>query len=51
MQHQDELQKAGAANPNLQVWIVPGAEHVRAFRLVPDEYLRRVIGFFDANLR
>src|SRR6185369_14465716 len=33
MHHQDELQKAGAANPNLQVWIVPGAEHVRAFRL------------------
>jgi pimeloyl-ACP methyl ester carboxylesterase len=50
LSHAYKLQKAGAADPNLQLWIVPGAEHVRAFRLIPDEYLRRVIGFFDANL-
>jgi pimeloyl-ACP methyl ester carboxylesterase len=51
LNHAYELQRAGAADPNLQLWIVPGAEHVRAFRLVPEEYLRRVIGFFDAYLR
>jgi fermentation-respiration switch protein FrsA (DUF1100 family) len=46
-----ELQKAGASDPNLQLWLVPGAEHVRAFKQMPDEYLRRVIGFFDQNMQ
>ncbi len=44
------LQRAGAPNPNLRLWIVPGAEHVRAFKQFPQEYLSRVIGFFDEYL-
>jgi fermentation-respiration switch protein FrsA (DUF1100 family) len=45
-----ELQKAGAQDPNLQVWFTTGPTHVRSFKEYPSEYLRRVIGFFDANL-
>lgn len=49
--HAYALQQAGAANPNLRLWIVPGAEHVRAYRQFPEEYLKRVIGFFDEFLQ
>lgn len=45
-----ELQKAGAANPNLELWIAQGSGHVTAFADNKEEYLRRVITFFDANL-
>jgi fermentation-respiration switch protein FrsA (DUF1100 family) len=48
--HAYALQQAGAANPNLRLWIVPDAEHVRAFKQFPDEYLKHVIGFFDEFL-
>ena len=49
--HAYALQQAGAANPNLRLWIVPGAEHVRAYKQFPDEYLKRVFGFFDEFLQ
>ncbi len=49
--HAYALQKAGARDPNLQLWIAPGKGHVQAFKNNRDEYLRRVIGFFDANLK
>jgi fermentation-respiration switch protein FrsA (DUF1100 family) len=39
-----------ANDSNLQLWIVPGAEHVCAFRQFPDEYLRRVLDFFKTYL-
>lgn len=45
------LQKAGADDPNLQLWIVPEAKHVGAYRKKPEEYLKRVIEFFDRNMR
>jgi pimeloyl-ACP methyl ester carboxylesterase len=48
--HATRLQQAGAANPNFQFWQVPGATHVRGYQTCPDEYMRRVIAFFDANL-
>ena len=48
--HAYALQQAGAANPNLRLWIVPNAEHVRAYRQFPDDYLKHVIGFFDEFL-
>ena len=44
------LQAAGATDPNLQVWFTTGPTHVRSFKDYPAEYLRRVMGFFDANL-
>ena len=50
LSHAYMLQQAGANDPNLQLWIVPGAEHVRAFRHVPDEYLKRVLAFFKQYL-
>jgi fermentation-respiration switch protein FrsA (DUF1100 family) len=48
--HATRLQQAGAANPNLQVWLVPGTAHVRGYQHDPAEYMRRVTAFFDANL-
>lgn len=45
------LQRAGANNPNLELWIVPEAEHTGAHRKNREEYLKRVIGFFDQNLQ
>jgi uncharacterized protein len=45
------LQKAGAKDPNLQLWIVPDACHTCAYEKNPELYLRRVIGFFDQNLQ
>ena len=50
LSHAYMLQQAGANDPNLQLWIVPGAEHVRAFKHVPDEYLKRVLAFFKQYL-
>jgi fermentation-respiration switch protein FrsA (DUF1100 family) len=47
----EALQKAGANNPSLQSWVVPDAEHVRAYKKNPDEYMRRVLAFFDRYLR
>jgi fermentation-respiration switch protein FrsA (DUF1100 family) len=48
--HALRLQQAGAANPNLQFWLVPGAAHVRGYQTYPDTYMRRVLEFFDAHL-
>jgi pimeloyl-ACP methyl ester carboxylesterase len=45
------LQKAGANDPNLQLWIVPNACHTCAYRQNPEEYSKRVLAFFDQNLR
>jgi pimeloyl-ACP methyl ester carboxylesterase len=46
-----ELQKAGAADPNLQLWLAPANGHVAAFADNKEEYLSRVIGFFDKYLQ
>ncbi len=46
-----ELQQAGAADPNLQLWLAPATGHVAAFADNKEEYLSRVIGFFDKYLR
>lgn len=45
-----ELQKAGANNPNLELWVAQGFGHVSAFADNREEYLARVIAFFDKNL-
>ncbi len=42
-----ELQKAGSQNPNLELWVAQGAGHVSTFADNREEYLRRVIEFFD----
>jgi len=45
-----ELQKAGAGNPNLELWVAQGSGHVTAFADNKVEYLSRVITFFDENI-
>jgi pimeloyl-ACP methyl ester carboxylesterase len=49
--HAYALQAAGATNPNLQVWLAPGKGHCKAYANNKDEYMARLLGFFDANLR
>lgn len=44
------LQKAGANNPNLQVWITPTSDHLRSYFDHPQEYRERVLAFFDRYL-
>ena len=43
------LQQAGGDSIK-STWIVLGAGHVQAYRLHPDEYVQRVVAFFDAAL-
>ena len=33
-------------NPSNLLWVVPGAEHTQSYRMLPDEYVSRVVGFF-----
>jgi dipeptidyl aminopeptidase/acylaminoacyl peptidase len=40
-----EIERASTA-----LWIVPGAEHLQAYRTAPGEYVDRVTKFFEANL-
>jgi dienelactone hydrolase len=43
-------QMASCVSDSVSLWIAPGAGHVGAYGLYPDEYEQRVIGFFDAQL-
>ncbi|CAN5825860.1 alpha/beta hydrolase [soil metagenome] len=43
------LQQAGSAGMT-ETWIVPGAGHIGAYAMCPDEYASRVIAFFDEAL-
>jgi predicted alpha/beta-fold hydrolase len=38
-----------ASNPAIQLWEVPGAEHVGAYATVPQEFERRVVGWFQSH--
>ncbi len=40
-----------AGNPNASLWIAPGEEHVRAYRNHPEEYVQRMLAFYDAYLK
>jgi dipeptidyl aminopeptidase/acylaminoacyl peptidase len=42
---------AKAAGIDVEMWIVPGAGHTAAYRLVPDDYERRLDEFFERTLR
>ena len=41
---------AAAAGPTAEVWRVPGSTHVGGLHARPEEYERRVVGFFDRAL-
>ncbi len=38
-------------NPNNRLWVVPEANHVESYRTRPDEYIRKVVGFFDQYIK
>jgi pimeloyl-ACP methyl ester carboxylesterase len=46
-----DLEKAGAGNPNLEVWVAQGEGHVSAFANNEEEYVRRVVEFFNKHLK
>jgi pimeloyl-ACP methyl ester carboxylesterase len=46
----EELARAGADNPNLQLWIVPTVGHVASFSTDEEVYMEKVIHFFDGAL-
>ncbi len=39
-----------AASSPKELWIVPGAEHAKALETVPDEFTKKVVGFFNQYL-
>jgi fermentation-respiration switch protein FrsA (DUF1100 family) len=42
---------AAAHNPNVQLWIVPNADHVQSYKTEPVAYLERVLTFFGKSFR
>jgi fermentation-respiration switch protein FrsA (DUF1100 family) len=38
-------------NPHHELWVAPGAEHVRSYMTSPDDYIIKITGFFDGVLR
>ena len=49
-EHVHRLAEA-STNPRNELWIAPGAEHVRSYLTNPDDYISKVTGFFDAVLK
>jgi fermentation-respiration switch protein FrsA (DUF1100 family) len=41
---------AAASSPTAERWLVPGGTHTLSYEAAPDEYVRRVVSFFDAHL-
>lgn len=50
LEHVYRLIKA-ADNPRNELWIAPGAEHVRSYITNPTEYIKKIDEFFNENLR
>jgi dipeptidyl aminopeptidase/acylaminoacyl peptidase len=46
--HADQLK---AANPDADLWVVPGAAHGGSYREDPQAYVERVAGFFERSLK
>jgi uncharacterized protein len=49
-EHHGLEMKAASADPETQLWLVPGCEHVKAFTTHPTEWQARVTGFLDGQL-
>jgi uncharacterized protein len=47
----DVRQLKAAAGDSAEMWIVPGAGHALAFKTAPQEYTRRVLAFFQRELK
>jgi fermentation-respiration switch protein FrsA (DUF1100 family) len=50
LEHAHRLKEA-SHNPENELWIAPGAEHVRAYVINPAEYISRTTAFLDKALR
>jgi uncharacterized protein len=52
LQNHYDLMAVMNATPhaNVQEWLVPGAKHAQGFNTAGQEYVDRVVAFFDANL-
>lgn len=50
MEHASRLIQA-SRHPQSRLWIAPEAGHVRAYITYPDEYINRVLEFFDTFLK
>ena len=44
------LQQLHAALPAAETWVVRAGQHAEIYNALPDEYLARVVGFFDRQL-
>ncbi|MBA3976055.1 MAG: hypothetical protein C0504_17755 [Candidatus Solibacter sp.] len=44
-----QSQAIAARNPEIQLWVVPGARHTGAASAAPEEFKRRLLGWFDAH--
>jgi dipeptidyl aminopeptidase/acylaminoacyl peptidase len=48
--HAERLFEA-SHNPNAELWLVSDADHTKAYQTHTDEYLFRIISFFDQALK
>ncbi len=48
--HAYDLQKAAAGNPNLEFWVLEGAPHTGIYARAPEEYMQRLIAFYDKHM-
>jgi pimeloyl-ACP methyl ester carboxylesterase len=45
-----EVSQLAARARNAELWVVPGAPHLKTFKTRPDEYATRVRAFLDERL-
>lgn len=45
----EQSRAIAARNPAIQLWVVPGARHTEAASAAPEEFKRRVMGWFDTR--
>lgn len=51
VEHAKRIFAVKASQPGNELWLLPGVHHVDAFQSAPDEYIRRVVAFFDRELK
>ena len=49
-EHASRLHQA-SLNPQNQLWVAPGAGHVKVYLTYPEEYINRLTAFFDMTLK
>jgi len=47
--HSERLRTA-SSHPASELWLVPDAGHAQTYAMAPDEYIKRVAAFFDAQM-